>query len=414
MLKKLSFSFLDSIAVFLGTFIFRILIIRNFSPSEYGVFVIIWAIFDFFNVLVYGFSDRGAMRLFVRNKRIEILSFLFIYRLTLFFIIFLINSIFGEKILSIFNGNFKKDYLIIFSFVYLTGFFRVLSRSLFENLIKFKILFFHNLFYYIILNTLIFFQIINNSLTVYNLLKTILIAEVIGSIEGLFLMFIFLNRDIKLSFNMKRFLFYSKEIVNYGRYSMGIGFSMMFYTQIDSLVIGSFLTTREVGIYDVGKKLLPIARLFSNSLSKYLFPVVAKERDLKKVRDFYFKMLKLGVGLGSILALFNFIFSKYIVLTLFGNDYISAIGIVKFFSLYFILHPIINLSGNTLGGLNYPKYDFYNLLITMSVNFILDITLIKYFGLWGVAFATLFSVFLGGMLNFYRVNQITTRRIKLG
>jgi len=181
---------------------------------------------------------------------------------------------------------------------------------------------------------------------------------------------------------------------------------MMFYTQVDSLIIASFLSTREVAIYDVAKKLLPIARLYSNSVSKYLFPKIAKEKDKIKAKKDFYRLLKLTLSFGVILAALNFIFSKYIVLSIFGEKYMPSIGIIKLFSLYFVFHPLINLSGNTLGALNYPRYDFYNLLITMIINFILDIILINSFGIWGVAFATLFSVFLGGMLNFYRVNYV--------
>ena len=56
----------------------------------------------------------------------------------------------------------------------------------------------------------------------------------------------------------------------------------MFYAQVDTLIIATMLPASAVALYDAPKKLLPLIRLFSMTISKVLFPKLSAINDINQ------------------------------------------------------------------------------------------------------------------------------------
>ena len=120
----------------------------------------------------------------------------------------------------------------------------------------------------------------------------------------------------------------------------------------------------------------------------------------------FFKAIKFGPIGGLFLAVIAYVLLPTFVPLIFGEKYMSVVPVAQLVSLFFVVHPISNFSGNTLGALNRPKEDLKTLLITFVINIVLDIALIPSFGIAGAAYATLITVIIGGAINFTKVRKI--------
>lgn len=197
----------------------------------------------------------------------------------------------------------------------------------------------------------------------------------------------------KINFKLSRGILFSSSFL------MLASAASYIFTRIDQVIIKSFLGEVAVGIYSAALKLVEIWYFIPGIICTSLLAAVinAKNNNYELYRS---RLKKLYILLGSIsflIAVFLTIFSRQLILFLFGSSYYESIFILKIYAWAGVgLFLSTGLYQHLLAD-NKLKTIFYFYLFLMIVNIILNFIFIPIIGLTGAAWATLVSYFLSGI-----------------
>lgn len=194
----------------------------------------------------------------------------------------------------------------------------------------------------------------------------------------------------------------SKEIM---MYSIPMGIYIMTNSlsrDIDKLIIGKFCGTEKLAIYSNCATLLPFD-IVSSSFLTIIIPIMTKyinTKELKKGRNLFSNYIKIGYITTISFTIVSVVLSKEIVLLLYGEKYLLGQNI---FILYAIvdmlkfanLSLILSANGETKTLMKYS-------IISLCVNFILNILFYKIFGFIGPAIST---ILITGILSTFLMKR---------
>ncbi len=200
--------------------------------------------------------------------------------------------------------------------------------------------------------------------------------------------------------NKKLFL----DLWRFGRFTMGTNLGSMIYNKMDVLLLGSLMGPMAVAIYNVATRLTNIVEIPLSSIAQYLYPQFAKsaiQQNTKQLSQQYEYGLQLVIVVMTPLCLGLFFFADFIVELVAGAAYQESAIILKILAIVVWLKPWGRFLGITLDAINKPDWNFYFLLCWTIVNAILNLLFIPFWGVLGVAFATLLSLFMSTLIGQY-------------
>jgi O-antigen/teichoic acid export membrane protein len=233
------------------------------------------------------------------------------------------------------------------------------------------------------------------ALTAYSIVTVVATVVLIFSVNRIFS--IYRNpRTAKFEFrNMIGFslpIFLTKTVQTFG-------------SNIQTILLGSFSTLVNVGIFTVTDQVGVIGRIFHESVVKSSKPVISNlfdKEDFVQLNNFYQTTSKWTFTLNLPFFLIILLFPTTI-LSIFGESYIggaSALIIIAWANLVNtgtgICGAMIDMSGNS-------KLKLLNSIVAVSSTLIINIVLIPIWGLIGAALAALASSII---LNSLRVGEI--------
>jgi PST family polysaccharide transporter len=168
------------------------------------------------------------------------------------------------------------------------------------------------------------------------------------------------------------------------------------YMRMDLIMLEKMSSSTEVGVYAAAIRIseiwyfIPIAIV--SSISPALIEIFTKDKMLflSRLRRLYFVMFWLSIS-G---AMFLFIFSEFIALTLYGADY-SGVGSVLAIHAWCSIAVFLGVASSQyllIEGIQ--RYSLYRTLVGLLANLILNILFIPRMGAAGAAIATLISYFI--------------------
>lgn len=403
-LKSISYSMAESLLQFFGLLFFTIFLMREMSLQSFGVYTLLYAIGSFVSSFLQGFTEKAFIKFYAEDHLPKYIVATVLLNFGVGVVLCVLMLILSPFLISIFKNEFGFFSLVVVCVLVLTTTLRNIVKSIFIARMNFRYVFFQTLIWTIFLNAVVFFFYLKGILSPNKILLVHIVANILISIiafikitkENLF--FVAKFDEVKQCIS---------EQISFGKYSLGISIAFLFYTQVDTFLIGAMLGTKEVGLYEIPKRIFTFARLYSNSISQMLFPkIVRLSSDISAQKKAFFSAIKFGPLGGIVLAIASFFLLPFALPLVFGEKYLSVLSVSRLVSIFFIIHPISNFSGNTLGALNMPKEDLKTLLITFVINVVLDLTLIPFFGIAGAGYATLITVFAGGLINFSKVRKI--------
>lgn len=173
--------------------------------------------------------------------------------------------------------------------------------------------------------------------------------------------------------------------------------------KIDNLMIKTLLGAREVGIYSSAVRISEAWYFIPVVVASSYFPIIIKEKQIspveyyKKIRNLYRFMIYISIMYG----VFILLFSKKITLLLYGSAYHESARIMNihvwsglFATLGIVTSKIIVLNGKQVNGL-------INCGLGAVTNILLNIILIKSYGLVGAAYATILAQIVSGFIAPY-------------
>jgi O-antigen/teichoic acid export membrane protein len=197
-------------------------------------------------------------------------------------------------------------------------------------------------------------------------------------------------------------------VLRYSGWLFAFSIIFMLFDRLDVLMLGYFKQATEVGIYSVAFMLVRPIEMVPETLNIVFLPKVAKFTRKAQVYSFFRSTLKV-TGLVGIVCLALIIFAKRIILTFYGAEYASSVGLFQIlvgaFILLTVLNPI-NLVGHSL---NKPQLFTMIAGINLVLNFTGNLIFIPPYGALGAAYVTLVSRVLGGIIGFFILNFYLNR-----
>jgi O-antigen/teichoic acid export membrane protein len=155
---------------------------------------------------------------------------------------------------------------------------------------------------------------------------------------------------------------------------------------VDGFIVTSYFDENTFAVFRYGARELPLAMLLANALSSAMLPDFAKEDQLK---------LNLQKLKESVTRLMHFLFPLTAVLLLITHPVFPVIFNPKFaesatiFNIYLlIIISRLLLPQTLLNGLQISKPIMIAALLELTLNVVLSLILVQFFGIAGIAFAT--------------------------
>lgn len=363
----------------------NIFIVRKLSVKDFGIFSVAFMLIGL--ITTFGFSWSSSSVIYFGSKEkakhgslnktfwarnIIIFVSLVITTLLFFLFQFQINLYIGINIsyliLIWLYVSVAEDYLI--------QYFLAVKKQLYSSLLSItaKLI-------YILLIAFIPFDV-----------KTLVILNIVSHASVLFYIFGMNGKDIG-KFEFERTWF--KEVLNFSLWQL-FGFSGLYLINFgDTVVIKYFMATEDVGMYNVAYKLFSsiadfafvISSYFASSISAYFI-----KKDANNIENFFYRERYYIVFLSTIVHILVILFSKPIIVILYGSKYTGAVSIFivlmigsmfRYISVFYMLYYNTNNKYRIQQTIN---------LIQALMNLFLDVILINIFGLIGPAIATVLSI----------------------
>ncbi len=409
------------ITSFAGYFV-RILYARNLSVAEYGLFyAVLGFIFLFGSLREFGFNSSQLfyMNKFIAEKEYSKAKGVFhislasqvILSILITIIIFtikpyLVTHFFKSESAGIIIDLLLGMFIVQVFFISISSVFGSFQKHLLYQLKDFIP----------IISTLIF------SLLFFFLGFRLLTAPISYLLGGLLVLLIYLflyNTQLK---EMKVKAYYDKNIRNsvlkYA-FVIGLGSSTtgLFLPYMDTVMLTWMKNVESVAYYNVVQPSMRIILILTFPLFNLLSPIVMNLFHKKKIRELsaiatfvYNNFLILTLPIAMIL----FVFSKEIIILIFGAKYIQASLALKIYVLFSIFLFLRIFNFTFLGSIGRGGYVSKVLWIGAGANVILNLILIYFFDYTGAVVATGLSYVLMTIMTTAYLNKKTKINIDYG
>lgn len=180
------------------------------------------------------------------------------------------------------------------------------------------------------------------------------------------------------------------------------------YTQIDRLVIKSMNSYDQVGLYDKANlaSLYP-SRIVTPTIINVALPVYSRvNQELQKLSEAYSLVNFFLIRLLAPFALVFYLVPDYFMTGLLGAKWITAAPVLKIFSLYAFMYPIVENLRVTFYSIGKPEEVARVRLLQILVYVPALMGLVYWQGITGAAYALLISIFVALLWFGIKVRRI--------
>lgn len=199
------------------------------------------------------------------------------------------------------------------------------------------------------------------------------------------------------------------------KYALPLALSTMVGTlsiNMDLLVIGKMMSTEEFAIYSNMAKELPFNFLIM-SFTDVVFPHIIRlksEKNRVGLIRIYKAYMEFGIVSSWIMIAGAIACAKDIVLVLYSDKYMSGIAI---FYIYLLVSALrFTYHGMILSAYGESRKIFKYAIITLIINFFLNIILFYFLGVIGPAMATFIAVLIPAVLQLIESSRLMELPIK--
>ncbi len=388
---------INIIAAFLG-YLIRIVLARNLTVAEYGLFFSVFTLISLLSVFI-GFGMIESLvkyipEFLVRKKHDKIKNSIAITLIAslgsvaVLAIILILSSDFLAK--NYFKVAFAKQVMIFFIIIMLFSNLRWIVRSIFQ---AFQRMTAYSIMYLteniLILALLLYFFAIKKNL--YSVFYSHILAYVVILIVFsfvLFRVFNFFNHKLSLKKEL------AVTLLSFGLPVMlsGIGGTIIIY--VDTLILTYFRSIEEVGIYNVVVPTVMLFQFFASSIATVIFPMVS-ELWVKNKKQYLASGLKILYQYAFVIlvpmTLIALSFSKAILHIMFGESYIAGAVAMQILLIAIMFLGLYSITSIILSGIGKPAIGTKILLEGALINFIINLFIIPLLGMVGAAIASLIT-----------------------
>ena len=177
---------------------------------------------------------------------------------------------------------------------------------------------------------------------------------------------------------------------------MMVSLAAFLYTRTDQVMLKYLVGSEAVGNYAAAIKVSELFYFIPLLIAQSLFPKIVemKQKSEEEYFNFLEKIYKLLVWSAVPIALGVFVFSDFIVSTLYGEQYKYASEVLSILAFAIIFNAIGIVSTKVLYVEHYEKKYLYRSILGMFVNIGLNFYFIPIYGIKGAAISTMITLFI--------------------
>jgi O-antigen/teichoic acid export membrane protein len=206
-----------------------------------------------------------------------------------------------------------------------------------------------------------------------------------------------------------------QSVISFSKYSWIEPMKNSLWVRTDTLILGLFVSSSQIGIYEIAWRTTGVLFFVASALSGALFPHVSNLSKNNKYQEIG-QIIQTGIQYAGIVAIPGLIggaiFGEWL-LGLFGSEYTP--GYLVFLVLLFarLFHSYETVMMKCLNGLDLPDFSFRVNLVFLVLNIIGNISLVYWIGWIGAAVATTISMLVAATLSFYYLRSLASFSIPI-
>lgn len=214
------------------------------------------------------------------------------------------------------------------------------------------------------------------------------------SMDMIFLTFFLLIFYIRIEGFHPRFNWsLGKTLLRQSYHYLIAGLITILYAQVDKVMLGNMVDSAAVGYYSAALTISTLWSMIPTALIQSLSPILYEAAD--KDRTLYLRRLRQSYAalfwLNAFYSIFVCIFAHWIMLLLYGKDYLAGVGALRIVVWYYGISTMSTLNQVYLANDGKNKYINRFCLAGLITDVILNSIMIPLWGISGAAFATLIT-----------------------
>jgi len=212
------------------------------------------------------------------------------------------------------------------------------------------------------------------------------LAQAIGTVVAVYLAYRFLPFSIRGAAERMH-----RELLEFSLPLMLSSGMVLVIGQTDTFLLGIFLASGDVGVYNAAFNLQEIGFFFLYPVSFLLPPVLTRlqtEDESEDIRRTY-QIATKWMGLSTVpLFLLVFLFPAVVINVSFGQEFVAGETALRVLMLAPLVSVLLGANGRALVALGHNKVNMYVNTATAGLNVALNLALIPAFGILGAAIAS--------------------------
>jgi O-antigen/teichoic acid export membrane protein len=225
----------------------------------------------------------------------------------------------------------------------------------------------------------------------------IVVYQNISLFVGTTVLFIYTRKHLLFVFNPS--IKWIKKLVSYGGYIFGIGILVNIFGNLDQLMIARFTSKASmVANYNSAARISAMISIPSYAAAEILLPKVSQvdlSSGYSQIKYMYERMVGVLLCFTTPVALFIFLFPKFVITLIAGVRYQDASFILQMNMLSAMILPIQNQAANILLYIGKARLVFLLNVLFLGINFGLIYMCFIVFGPYGAAIGNVIGTALG-------------------
>jgi len=414
-IKDVGWSFVSLGISALVHFILRVILARYFSVDEIGLYSLSFTAYSF-GLTLSAFGINAALTKYTAQYREDTskISALFTAGSVLSFAIGILMGLL-LYVISPFVAN------TLLHMPEMTNLLRIVAISLpFIALQKAELGFLNGQ------RRMRLFAFINIFQNVFVLALTIVLVvlgfELSGAVWGLVLPVVitsilpaFLLREYFMGFNIRQYAPMIKALLSFGFFVVLANTISTTQGQIDTLLLGFYMTEAEVGYYTTALIIIAGLRLPASAIQLITSPTIATywgNNDIKAIELLINGVMKMtAIFMLPVVFIVGF-FANDLTVLLFGESYAPTALLLQILLAGLLIGSIQTSVGGALASTSYVKVIFRIGMFTLLLSAISNIVIIPIYGMTGAAVAHSFITIISAIVNLVLVHRLVKVKIK--
>lgn len=415
--KQSGIVFISKFLGYILGFGINFILARFYGATILGQYTLINTYTQIIMILTIFGLDNGMIKYVARynsknqkNNLYEIIKIAFTYSFIFSIAGSIITFVFRKYIGMIFNDNRLTASLIVGAWVIIPRTLNKLFGGLYKGFKKVKYFVFGNevfrrLIMFLMLTTFVLFDKIELNVVIYILLFSNTIITVF---------FFFKSKSLNINLkNIFKNIFrlknnnekIRKSLISYSSTMILISFMNVILGRTDRIMIGFFLNSSSVGIYNIAATVGGLATFLLMSSNMTFAPIISElysQNKIEVLNELYSTITKWIVMLTTPIIISIIVYAETI-LNVFGSEYIIAKSVLILIALGQMINAFVGANGYILNMSGHEKLILINNFIMALINIILNLVLIPRYDILGAALATTISI---TVINIAKVIQV--------